>query len=183
VTVTGIINGAGALTKGGAGTLTLTGSNTYAGGTTIAAGGRTVENWFRFSNAIVRMGFSQTAPLDQLHTSTLGFQLGVDVHSIRYRLEQLDRGQERRRFQNESWVEWAPTWGLSLTFPGLEVRYTGRTTHGTGRPGVAPQGIVAPPGTLEAASTRNILVAPNGPLTLDPVSVTTHQISLSVPIR
>lgn len=152
-------------------------------GATIPPGGRTVENWFRFSNAIVRMGFGQTAPLDPLHTSTVGFQLGVDVHSIRYRLEQLDRVQDRRRFQNESWVEWAPTWGLSLTFPELEVRYTGRTTHGTGRPGVAPQGF-AVTGTLQAAAaTRNILVAPDGPLTLDAVSVTTHQISLSLPIR
>jgi fibronectin-binding autotransporter adhesin len=38
LTHTGIVEGVGSLTKAGAGTLTLTGSNTYSGGTTIAAG-------------------------------------------------------------------------------------------------------------------------------------------------
>lgn len=37
-TVNGVIDGAGSLTKDGAGTLLLTGANSYAGGTTIAAG-------------------------------------------------------------------------------------------------------------------------------------------------
>ena len=37
-TVSGVISGAGALTKVGSGTLTLSGSNTYSGSTTLAAG-------------------------------------------------------------------------------------------------------------------------------------------------
>jgi len=55
--------------------------------------------------------------------------------------------------------------------------------NGTGRPGVVSQS----GGDLLAAAApdaaRNILVAPNGPLTLGEVSVVTHQISLSIPIR
>ena len=37
-TVSGVISGAGALTKAGSGTLTLSGSNTYTGSTTLSAG-------------------------------------------------------------------------------------------------------------------------------------------------
>ena len=152
-------------------------------GGTIPAGGRAVENWFRFSNATFRMGAGRTLPLDELGTSSLGLQIGLGVQSIRYRLEQLDRVREHRRFQNESWVEWSPTWGLSLGFSELEVRYTGRTTHGTGRPGVTPQVTREAAAPTTAAGGRNVLIAPSGPLTLDRVSVTTHQISLSLPIR
>ncbi|SEN50181.1 autotransporter-associated beta strand repeat-containing protein [Loktanella fryxellensis] len=37
-TFAGVVNGAGALTKDGTGTLTVTGANTYTGGTTVSAG-------------------------------------------------------------------------------------------------------------------------------------------------
>jgi len=42
-TISGIIEGAGSLTKQGSGTLTLSGTNTYSGNTTISAGGLTVS--------------------------------------------------------------------------------------------------------------------------------------------
>ena len=44
LTLTGTISGAGALTKNGASTLILTADNSYAGGTTIAAGTLQVGN-------------------------------------------------------------------------------------------------------------------------------------------
>jgi len=83
----------------------------------------------------------------------------------------------------ESWVEWTPTWGLTVRFPELELRYSGRVTKGTGRPGV---GVRANGWALEdagAVRAGSLLVAPSGPLTLDAVSVVTHQFSLSLPIR
>ena len=148
-------------------------------GTTIPAGAKTIENRFRFSNALLRMGFAQDMPLDQA-TKELGLQLGLAVHRIDYSMVQQDNVQLTTRRQSEDWVEWTPTWGLSLRFPAWEVRYRGSVTHGTGRPGVRASGgdvltADAVPGT--------ILVAPSGPLTLTGVKVMTHQVSISFPFR
>ncbi|MBI2073684.1 MAG: hypothetical protein HYT81_11770, partial [Gemmatimonadetes bacterium] len=147
-------------------------------GGTIPASGMTIENHFRFSNALVRMGV--TRDLGQ----TADFQLGLVVRSIQYRLNQDDHVQVSSRSLREHWVEWTPTWGFGLRFPEVEIRYQGRVANGTGRPGVVPE----PRGGFELADATarvasNILVAPTGPLTLGEVKVVTHQISLSVPIR
>ncbi len=144
-------------------------------GDTIPAGGRTIENHFRFGNALFRMGLNQE--LDTRGRAAL--QFGLMVRSIRYTLGQADNVQVSGRTQDESWVEWTPTWGLSLRFPTLEIRYRGRVTHGTGRPGVGGGGFVA----AADAGPRGIIAAPSGPLTLDPVRVLTHQVSISLPLR
>ena len=145
-------------------------------GTTIPAGGKTIENHFRFSNAIVRMGVSQDLPFD--HAGKLaGFQLGLAVHSINYSLAQRDNVEARSRNLTEGWIEWTPTWGVSVRFPAWEVRYRGSVTNGTGRPGVSDNRFLAP---LDAG---NILVAPTGPLSLSGVRVMTHQVSISFPFR
>jgi len=62
------------------------------------------------------------------------------------------------------------------------MRYTGRMVTGTGRPGILP----ANDGVVFAAADAkgpNIISAPNGALTMTGVAVTTHQISISLPIR
>jgi hypothetical protein len=151
-------------------------------GATIPAGGKTIENDFRFSNVLFRMGAGRELPLGELGRAAL-VQFGLIVHSIGYRLEQYDNVQIRGRSQQERWVEWTPTWGLSLRFPELEIRYRGRVTKGTGRPGVARNNGDVVFGTADAARGGGIIVAPSGPLTLDPVSVATHQVSLSLPLR
>lgn len=150
------------------------------GGDTIPAGGKTIENRFRFSNALFRMGLNQELELGGW-AKTAALQLGLVVRSNRYRLEQFDNVQVSGRNQEEAWVEWTPTWGLALRFPELEVRYRGRVTHGTGRPGVGPTGgFRLQDGGVAAGG---IIIAPSGPLTLDPVSVATHQVSVSLPLR
>lgn len=143
-------------------------------GGTIPAGGKTIENDFRFSNALVRMGVNRD--LGQL----AAFQLGLAVRSIHYWLTQSDNVQVSTRNLEESWVEWTPTWGLSLRFPELELRYQGRVTNGTGRPGVVRN---AGRGLELASAANNIIVAPSGPLTLGEVKVVTHLVSLSLPLR
>lgn len=150
---------------------------TDAGGT-IAAGGKTVENRFRFNNAIARMGFSQDVELT--HGRGLGLQMGLSVHRIDYTLHQRNNLADSERRLDEDWVEWSPTWGLSLRFPAWELRYRGSVTNGTGRPGVFSSD------RLDVAvpqSAGNVLVAPSGPLTLTKVQVMTHQISIAFPFR
>src|SRR5439155_1020890 len=94
-------------------------------GDTIPVGGTTVENRFRFSNGLFRMGVSREVALPSLGKA-LGLQLGIVVQSVHYRLVQDDNVQVAERNLTEGWREWSPTWGLSLRFPDLEIRYRGR---------------------------------------------------------
>ena len=143
-------------------------------GDTIPPGGRTLENSFRFSNAHFRMGVGQRL------SAVATLQLGLALRSIHYRLDQWDPVQRTSREHEEQWVEWTPTWGLGFHFAGLDLRYRGQVTHGTGRPGVAGSPPIVARGDVLAGG---IIVAPSGPLTLDEVSVVTHQISIAVPLR
>jgi hypothetical protein len=152
-----------------------------ASGGTIPDGGKTTENNFKFSNAILRAGVGHDVSLGA--AQLLRLQLGIALRSIDYSLDQFDHVTERPRQQDESWMEWTRTWGLSLHFSDLELRYAGRRATGTGRPGIFPdQGFV-----LSAADAAvrgsNFISAPNGPISLTGVSVTTHQLSVSLPIR
>jgi hypothetical protein len=150
------------------------------GGDAIPAGGKTVENHFRFSNAALRMGVSQLVAVDSLGKSW-ELQLGLIVRSVHYHLAQVDHVQVASRELDQGWVEWTPTWGLSLRFPDLEIRYRGRVTKGTGRPGSGrPSGVFF--ASSDATFAGSILVAPSGPLTLHEVSTTTHQVSIAVPL-
>jgi hypothetical protein len=148
-------------------------------GSLIPVGGRTTENHFTFSNVVARLAFRQDIPLQGVQ-SPLRIQFGMNAHAIHYWLEQDDHVQDTSRRQYEQWVEWAPTWGASMRFGDVDVRYVGSTTHGTGRPGITTNQFVAVPDA--ALGSTNVLAAPNGPLTLTPVRVTTHQLSLSVPL-
>jgi hypothetical protein len=150
-------------------------------GGTIPAGGRTIENRFRFANALLRAGLSRDFKLE-IPESSMRLQSGVQLRAISYHLDQYSHVMAAGRSQDESWREWTYTWGTSLRFPEIEVHYRWRSTSGTGRPGVAGNGFAAP-GTVDLAGGRNFLVAPSGALTLDPVRVTTHQISVSLPLR
>ena len=153
-----------------------------ASGATIPTGAKTVENHFRFANAVVRTGVSQDFEFENSDTRAR-LQLGIGLRSVHYWVDQFDHVQEQGRSLQEHWLEWSPTWGFSVRFTELEIRYVGRMANGNGRPG--QQQVFFPPGVLDAAaaSGRSVLAVPNGPMTLDPVSVMTHQVSVSLPIR
>jgi hypothetical protein len=150
---------------------------------TRPAGSKTTENWFRFTNAILRTGIAHDVAMDSLRVSLRGlrFEGGLALRSIGYKLSQRDHVAQTDRKQNEGWMEWTRTWGLGIRFTDLEVRYTGRTTTGTGRPGISNGGDSILRGDVAASSS--ILSAPNGPIRLTGVAVTTHQLSVSLPIR
>jgi hypothetical protein len=154
---------------------------TTSAGDTIPAGGTTVENHFHFSNDVLRLGTSRVVELGPLGKAA-ELQLGLMVRSVSYHLAQADHVQLTNHALDEGWVEWTPTWGLALRFPDLEIRYSGRVTKGTGRPGVQAFG----PSLLSASGAAlvagSILAAPSGPLTLQEVSTITHQISIAVPL-
>jgi len=140
----------------------------------IPLGAKTVDNRFAFSNATVRLGASR-------ELGVASVQLGLQVHSISYTMVQRDFVQARSRRQSEQWMEWTPSWGLSVRLPDVELRYVGRLTTGTGRPGVAWDGTARESFGADAAA--DILLAPSGPLTLTDAYVLTHQLSISLPIR
>jgi hypothetical protein len=154
------------------------------GGGVIKQGGKTVENEFNFSNAIIRLGVGREAELSGDEKKALGVQFGVTMHAIDYQLKQVNHVLVSRRTQHEDWVEWTPTWGLNLRFPELEIRYMGRYTGGVGRPGVAGGGWAAAD-ALAAGGGRGggIIAAPSGPLTLQDAHVITHQVSFTLPMR
>jgi hypothetical protein len=141
----------------------------------IPAGGKTVENYFRFNNALVRLGLRQQGKI-------AGFQLGLQARFINYRLKQTNFIAGTRRSQKEFWAEWTPSIGFNLNFPTFQIRYTGRVTAGTGQPGVAPSFGVRG-GAADQSSAGNYIIAPSGDLTLQEAVVLTHQISVAVALR
>ncbi len=147
-------------------------------GDTIPLGGKTVENRFKFSNAVFRIGVGHDVDLEGT-SKMLGFQFGLAVRSISYQLRQADHLEASLRELRTGWFEWTPSWGLTLRFPEFELRYRGRVTKGAGRPGTQSIGVV----DGFALSSATILAAPSGPLNLIDVDTSTHQISLSLPLH
>ncbi|MFQ5677267.1 MAG: hypothetical protein ACE5G1_15345 [bacterium] len=141
-------------------------------GRIIRAGDKTVNNDFKFTNWLLRFGIGR-------QESVFGFQLGLQVRWFRYRLVQDNKVEASQRTQKESWAEWTPSVGLSLNFPEFQIRYTGRLTSGTGRPGVARNSVQIEDG-LRAG---DLIAAPSGELTLQDAQVFTHQLSVSIPLR
>ncbi|MGH7521368.1 MAG: hypothetical protein ACREMI_08820 [Gemmatimonadales bacterium] len=151
-----------------------------AAGDTIPAGGKTIENRFRFSNALVRIGVGRQFRLEG-EGQSVTLQLGLMTRSIDYRLRQVDNVTLLQRAVRTRWLEYTPTWGFSLRFPEIEIRYSGRVTKGAGRPG-GFGGFIA--GFRDVAlAGGTILAAPTGPLNLTDVNTSTHQLSVSLPLR
>lgn len=142
-------------------------------GSIIPAGGKTVDNRFRFSNWLLRIGVER-------QDEPFGFQIGLQWRWIRYWLEQENYLGESRRSLRTGWSEWSPGVGLSLKFPEFQIRYTGRLTLGTGRPGVAGVQLASPNGNLMGS---DLLIAPNGEVAVDEAIVLTHQFSVIIPLR
>jgi hypothetical protein len=141
-------------------------------GRLLDPGDKEIENEFFFSNVHLRMGIGR-------EVERWGFSLGLQATSYAYELDQFNNVTSTRRTQDESWMEWTPSWSGSLRFPEVEVRYTARVTTGTGRPGVDFSG----PRAEALAGAADFIVAPAGPLTLQDVRVLTHQIAVRLPLR
>ena len=141
----------------------------------IRPGDKTVENFFDFSNWVLRTGLGWK-------NANRTFQLGMQMRSIHYWLDQTDFVAVTERDQEEFWVEWTTTWGLAMDFDDFTVRYSGKTTMGTGRPGIDNPWIWRG-GFMDASAGGDFIIAPSDDLTLQEARVMTHQISISLPIR
>ncbi len=143
-------------------------------GKRILKGEKTVDNDFVFSNSIIRLGVTS-------EDSRRGFQLGLQIHSISYHLEQHNFVEEFRRKLHENWREWTLCWGIFFKFKDFRLHYAGRMITGTGRPGIIDDRR-ATAGFAETMDSSNFLIAPAGSLALDEVHILTHQLIVSVSI-
>jgi fibronectin-binding autotransporter adhesin len=86
---TGVISGSGSLIKAGAGTLTLGGTNTYTGGTTLSAGTITLNSSgaigsagnLTFSGGTLQYSDQNTTDYSARMASTAGQQIRIDTNS------------------------------------------------------------------------------------------------------
>jgi len=153
-------------------------------GVTIKQGDHTVDNKFRFSNSLMRIGFEHMAPPSDSGTH-FGVQFGLGVYSIRYRLGQTDQVRDSSRVQREHWMEWTPTFGLKLRGSGYELRYAFSMTCGAGGDclpcaiGCADFVTVTNPNRGDGG----VIAAPTDALRFNGGRVTTQRLTLSLRIR
>ncbi len=150
-------------------------------GNVIKAGEKTIENEFVFTNALVKAGFAWDYKIATLKG-------GLNVRSISYELEQINHiepfsAMSHKRKQDESWMEWTPSLGVSLALQGVTLHYTARITTGTGRPGTRWSPARMAESGLDSTFSSDFILAPQGPLTLQDARVTTHQLSVVIPMR
>jgi hypothetical protein len=145
---------------------------TAGSGDVLRPGDKTIENEFFFTNVVLRAGIAHDL-------RRFGLRAGLEVRSYDYQLEQQNHLESSFREQDEAWMEWSPTLGATARFSDVELRYSGRLTTGTGRPGVVwtDQAVAA------RAEMADFIVAPQAPLTLQEATVVTHQVAVRVPIR
>jgi hypothetical protein len=149
-------------------------------GATLDAGMNTLESQFHYANAIARLGLAASVPLSK--DQSLRFEAGGQLRAIRYDLDQRDAIRESRTTSTQRWNEWTRSWGVSVRFAGADLRYRGSLTTGAGRPGFDDfDGVIAVADAVPRPGFSSF--APPFGLAFDDVRATTHQISLSVPIR
>jgi hypothetical protein len=143
----------------------------------IAAGDKTVENWFRFGNVTLRGGLAHQFDLEGQQALSIRFGLGIQ--SVHYSLSQSNYLTATDRRADQSWTEIKPTWGLSYRFSWGELHYRGSAigrslsdilgARGDDVTVVDPGPIVAAPNVDVGDLFRSVIVS--------------HQFSLSIPIR
>jgi hypothetical protein len=101
-------------------------------GTVIPAGGKTIENWFRFSNIKLRLGFNREFAMSPDSATSMRFQLGMTLNTNNYSLRQQDNVELTRRDRQFNWTEWGPTFGFGLRIRRFDASYAFQATCGPG---------------------------------------------------
>lgn len=142
-------------------------------GGVIEAGGKTVDNQFRYGNWNLAAGV-------QHEIGRAGFQLGIRVHQTRFSLDQHNFLTDNIRNTDERWIEWSPSWGGFMKFGDFDLRYTGRFTA-KGSPDNLWGRTIAVMEADAPMSGVDFVIGPTGPVSLPDYRVTMHRLMVSVP--
>lgn len=142
----------------------------------LQPGDKTIDNQFRFGSWNLGLGLEREG-------EKTGFQLGLRLRNYRYNLEQHNFLTEVQRETDESWIEWSPSWSGNVKFAEFELRYSGRFTA-KGWPN-SDFGCFLGCEAVADAGPRgpDFVIGPTAPVVLPEFRVTTHRITISVPIR
>jgi hypothetical protein len=151
-----------------------------AGGGTLHAGERTVDNRFTFSNFHTRVGVGHDFMTGQDSASVWGIQYGIGIYSIHYRLRQADHVQRTNQVRDEGWVEWSPTIGLSLRTRAWTLRYAFRYTCG---PSACIDIASGDKVNVTGPASGAIIAAPTATSSVNGGTTHVHQLMMTVPIR
>jgi hypothetical protein len=107
-------------------------------------------------------------------------QYGLGIYAINYRLRQDDHVQRSSRVNDQSWIEWTPTFGLSYRTSGVTWRYNYRRTCGPSACIDLMMGdkVTVPPQTVPGG----VIAAPSRGANVDGGVVHVHQLMVMVPI-
>ncbi len=130
---------------------------------------KTIENFFDFSNHILRVGHSSVSKW-----GWLDYRLGAQLHFSNYDLNQNDNIRYTSRKFSTNWLETTLTGGLTARVGRLQLMYTLQLVLGNGLVGVsAPRFIPFEGGVIR--TNFDFLPAPAGELVVDDITLVTHQ--------
>jgi hypothetical protein len=147
-------------------------------GNIFPAGMKTVENFFSFNNWIGRAGF-------KIGGEASAVQGGLQFHTIRYSLEQINHLQRSKRYQYEHWTEWTVSGGYGFSIGQARLLYTVLLSTDTGQPSVVSAGWfgTARTGVTDAMAYGDFLPAPSGAVSVRDATVWTHLVSITYSIN
>lgn len=147
-----------------------------AGGGVIPAGGRTVDNRFRFHNVVIRAGSAHRIPLGT-DGSLATVRFGLSAYSVNYDLEQRNYLSGVDRSQQERWVEWTPSWGVTLRLGRVDLHYRGRVTA-TRLGNLFDFGLIDGGDDVTVLDPPGVIAAPSTKLAMDGLRVTSHRLAV-----
>lgn len=132
---------------------------------------KTIENFFDFSNHIIRIGHSAASKW-----AWLEYRLGAQLHLYNYDLQQIDNLAHTARKFTTDWLETTLTGGLTARVGHMHLMYTLQLVLGNGLVGVSvPRSAASPEGGL-IRTTADFLPAPSGDLVVQGITLVTHQL-------
>jgi hypothetical protein len=157
------------------------GDTTDVHGLVIPQGDHTVDNHFRFSNSRINVGFGHELVGSADSSTMVGLQFGVSMRSINYTLDQSNHVMQTSRSQDESWIEWTPTFGLRVRSRDIVVTYSVSMTCGPSCFSDQDRAFLTP--TAAPVSDVGVLAAPNAPLNFDGGTARRHLVMVSMRLR